>query len=87
MPLDGRSLVPLLNGNHAQPDWPERLIFARTAGWRTVLSFTEPVVKDLQTLGKTVRSNRWRATNEGKGWELCQKSQSKCERSTRDLDV
>jgi arylsulfatase A len=66
--LDGKSLVPLLKGEVT--DWPDRMIFARTAGWRTVLSFTEPVVRDLQTLGKTVRTQRWRAVNEGDEWEL-----------------
>ncbi len=68
LPLDGKSLVPLLTG--APADWPDRMIFARTAGWRTVLSFNEPIVRDLQTLGKTVRTQRWRAVNEGDGWSL-----------------
>ncbi len=68
LPLDGRSLVPLLAGDAA--DWADRIIFARTAGWRTVLNFNEPVVRDLQTLGKTVRTQRWRAVNEGDGWSL-----------------
>ena len=68
LPLDGRSLVPLLTGQ--AKDWPDRMIYARTAGWRSVLSFTEPVVRDLHTLGKTVRTQRWRATNEGEAWQL-----------------
>ncbi len=68
LPLDGVSLVPLLTGRVDQ--WPDRMIFARTAGWRSVLSFNEPVVKDLHTLGKTVRTQRWRAVNEGHGWQL-----------------
>jgi arylsulfatase A len=68
LPLDGRSLVPLLTGD--APDWPDRMVFARTAGWRSVLSFNEPVVRDLHTLGKTVRTQRWRAVNEGDGWML-----------------
>lgn len=68
LPLDGRSLVPLLQGK--ADDWPDRLIFARTAGWRSVLGYTEPIVRDLGTTGMTVRSERWRATNEGKGWQL-----------------
>lgn len=68
LPLDGRSLVPLLTGKAA--DWPDRMIFARTAGWRSVLSFNEPVVRDLHTLGKTVRTQRWRAVNEDGGWSL-----------------
>ena len=68
LPLDGKSLVPLLTGN--DDNWPDRMIFARTAGWRTVLTFTEPVVRNLQTLGKTVRTQRWRAVDEGDGWQL-----------------
>jgi len=68
LPLDGKSLVPLLTGE--VQCWPDRMIFARTAGWRSVLSFTEPVVRDLHTLGKTVRTQRWRAVSEGNGWQL-----------------
>ncbi len=72
LPLDGRSLVPLLS-EHATPGtavWPDRMIFARTAGWRSVLSFTEPLVRDFHTVGKTVRTKRWRAVNEGDRWQL-----------------
>ena len=68
LPLDGRSLVPLLTGQAG--DCPDRMIFARTSGWRSVLSFNEPVVRDLHTLGKTVRTQRWRAVNTGEGWQL-----------------
>ena len=68
LPLDGVDLGPLLTGKAR--DWPERMIFARTAGWQSVLSFTDPVVKDLHTRGTTVRTQRWRAANEGKGWQL-----------------
>jgi len=68
LPLDGRSLVPLLT--HRGGDWPDRTIFARTAGWRSVLSFTEPAVRDLHTIGKTVRTQRWRAVDDGEGWQL-----------------
>ena len=68
LPLDGRSLVPLLQGETT--DWPDRMLFARTAGWRSVLSYTEPVVRDLGTTGKTVRTQRWRAVEEGEGWQL-----------------
>lgn len=68
LPLDGKSLVPLLSDEATE--WPDRMIFARTSGWRTVLTFTEPVVRDLQTLGKTVRTQRWRAVNEGDRWSL-----------------
>jgi len=68
LPLDGRGLVPLLTGQCR--DWPDRMIFARTSGWRSVLSYDQPVVRDLHTLGKTVRTQRWRAVNEGEGWQL-----------------
>jgi arylsulfatase A len=68
LPLDGRSFVPLLTGQVDQ--WPDRMIFARTAGWRSVLSYNEPVVRDLHTLGKTVRTQRWRAVDTGEGWQL-----------------
>jgi arylsulfatase A len=68
LPLDGRSLVPLLTGRGG--DWPDRTIFARTSGWRSVLSFNEPEVRDLHTLGKTARTQRWRALDTGEGWEL-----------------
>jgi arylsulfatase A len=68
LPLDGKSLVPLLTGDAT--DWPDRMIFGRTAGWRTVLGFSERVVRDLPTLGKTVRTQRWRAVDEGGGWSL-----------------
>lgn len=68
LPLDGRSLVPLLTGEMSE--WPDRMIFARTSGWRSVLSYNEPVVRDLHTLGKTVRTQRWRAVDEGDGWSL-----------------
>jgi len=68
LPLDGKSLVPLLTDK--VQSWPDRMIFARTSGWRSVLSFNEPIVQDLHTLGRTVRTQRWRATDEGDGWQL-----------------
>jgi len=68
LPLDGRSLVPLLTGRARR--WPDRMIFARTSGWRSVLEYDERVVQDLHTLGKTVRTQRWRAVDEGAGWQL-----------------
>jgi arylsulfatase A len=68
LPLDGKSLVPLLTGQ--VQTWPDRMIFARTAGWRSVLEFNEPVVRDLHTLGKTVRTQRWRTVNEDGSWQL-----------------
>ncbi len=68
LPLDGKSLVPLLTGKIQT--WPDRMIFARTSGWRSVLSFNEPLVRDLHTLGRTVRTQRWRAVNDGDEWQL-----------------
>ncbi len=68
LPLDGRSLVPLLTGRDKA--WPDRMLFARTSGWRSVLSYDQPVVRDLHTLGKTVRTQRWRAVDDGHGWQL-----------------
>lgn len=78
LPLDGKSLVPLLNGESS--NWPDRMIFARTSGWRSVLSFNEPVVTDLHTLGKTVRTQRWRVVNEGDGWQLYDMSRDPSEK-------
>ena len=68
LPLDGRSLVPLLAGDTG--DWPDRMVFARTSGWRSVLRYDAPVVRDLHTLGRTVRTPRWRAVDDGDGWQL-----------------
>ncbi len=88
LPLDGRSLVPLLTGTTATGTtrigttqrWPDRMFFARTAGWRSVLSFTEPEVHDLHTIGKTVRTQRWRAVNKGDAWQLFDMLQDPSER-------
>ncbi|MFV2070313.1 MAG: sulfatase-like hydrolase/transferase [Pirellulales bacterium] len=68
LPLDGKSLVPLLTGEVR--GWPDRMIFARTSGWRSVLSYDQPVVQDLHTLGRTVRTQRWRAVHDGDRWQL-----------------
>ncbi len=56
--FDGRSLRPLLEGNAA--NWPERMLFSHN-------------VRGSQAVGPTpgaVRSQQYRAVNEGKGWEL-----------------
>ena len=68
LPLDGRSLVPLLTGKAR--DWPDRMIFARSAGWRRMASYRDPVITDLQPYAGTVRTQRWRAVNQGDGWQL-----------------
>jgi arylsulfatase A-like enzyme len=68
LPLDGQSLVPLLTG---QPhNWPDRMLFARTPGWRRLVSYRDQVIRDLQPYAGTVRTQRWRAVNEGEGWQL-----------------
>ena len=69
LPLDGVSLVPLLTGQ--ADDWPDRMIFARTAGWRTRGQLSRTGGPRPATLpGQTVRTQRWRAVNEGDGWQL-----------------
>ncbi|NOX54313.1 MAG: arylsulfatase [Planctomycetes bacterium] len=67
-PLDGVSLVPLLMGRAA--DWPDRTIFTRMPGWRTLVSYIEPVVQNLPRFPGAVRTQRWRLVNEGSGWQL-----------------
>ena len=68
LPLDGVSLVPLLTGRTR--DWPGRMIFARSPGWRRMVSYRDPVIEDLQPYAGTVRTQRWRAVNEGDRWQL-----------------
>lgn len=68
LPLDGRSLVPLFDGS--EPGWPDRLLFARSAGWQRMVEYRDSVITDIQPYGGTVRTQRWRAVNEGDGWQL-----------------
>ena len=68
LPLDGVSLVPLLTADAA--DWPDRMIFARSAGWRRMVDYREPVIEDLKPYAGTVRTQRWRAVNQAERWEL-----------------
>ncbi len=71
LPLDGMSLVPLLRGESR--DWSERMIFARSAGWRRMVGYCEPVIRELNPYAGTVRTTRWRAVNEGNegdAWQL-----------------
>lgn len=53
LPLDGRSLVPLLRGN-AQGDWPERTLVTQIHGGA---SYTHP---DDPLVGSAVMTERWR---------------------------
>ena len=68
LPLDGKSLVPLLQGNST--GWPERTLFSRSPGWRSMVEIREPVLRDLSPYSGTVRTQQWRAVNEGSAWQL-----------------
>ncbi|MFH1920004.1 MAG: arylsulfatase [Planctomycetota bacterium] len=57
LPLDGVSLVPLLEGQTA--DWPDRMIFSHWMGGEQVLPNRG-----------SVRSQRYRGVFERKGWQL-----------------
>lgn len=56
-PQDGRSLVPLMDGK--SDDWPDRIIFQQ---------HQVPANPDRQT--GSLRTQRYRMVNEGRGWEL-----------------
>lgn len=68
LPLDGVSLVPLLTDK--SHSWPNRMIFARSVGWRRMSGYLAPVIRDLHPYAGTVRTQRWRAVNEGDRWQL-----------------
>lgn len=68
LPLDGASLVPLFR--EATSEWPERMIFARSPGWRRMVEYRDPVIEKLNPYAGTVRTTRWRAVNEGEDWQL-----------------
>ena len=68
LPLDGVSLLPLLSGDAT--DWPDRMIFSRSAGWRRMAEYREPVIENLKPYAGTVRTQRWRAVNLESSWEL-----------------
>ena len=55
-PLDGQSLVPLIEGKPSA--WPKRTLYTVWGGIR------------LQEGRRAVRTDRWRAVNEKRGWEL-----------------
>lgn len=70
-PLDGHSLAGLLLDR--ETDWPaDRMIFARSPGWRKMVGADgEPATASVdQLFPGSVRTQRWRAVNEGGGWEL-----------------
>ncbi len=69
-PLDGHSLAPLLLGQKA--DGPiERQVFSRVIRWWALKGVEEPVLAsvDMPYPG-AVRTQRWRAVNEGEDWQL-----------------
>ena len=68
LPLDGRSLVPLLAGR--DDDWPDRMIFHYMLGWRMVVALRDAAIDDVSPYPAAVRTERWRAVNEGSGWQL-----------------
>ncbi|MFV2070290.1 MAG: arylsulfatase, partial [Pirellulales bacterium] len=68
LPLDGRSLVPLLTG-HAD-DWPDRMIFHYLLPWRRVIELRDNAIDNVPRCPAAVRTQRWRAVNEGSGWQL-----------------
>ena len=55
-PLDGKSLVPLISGDQAA--WPSRTLFTAWGG------------TELKSSKKALRTERWRAVEERRGWEL-----------------
>jgi arylsulfatase A len=70
-PLDGRSLVPLLLKQDV--DWPrDRMIFTRNPGWRHLVGVVGSPILESTTrpYPGSVRTERWRAVNEGAGWQL-----------------
>ncbi len=68
-PLDGIDLAPLLLGK-ADTVAPDRMLFQRSPGWKRLVAYQDPVIRDLQPYAGAVRTQRWRAVNQGNGWEL-----------------
>lgn len=74
-PLDGISLVPLLTSQltDQQNDWPmDRMVFARNPGWKHLVgALGQPIIDSVnRPFPGSVRTQRWRAVNEGSHWEL-----------------
>lgn len=57
-PLDECSLVPLLEGE--PEEWPDRLLFTRMPGWKTLVSYTAPMIENPEPFPGAVRTGRWR---------------------------
>lgn len=69
-PLDGHSLAPLLLGK-AEDGPIERKVFSRAIRWWALKGVKEPVVASIDMpYPGAVRTQRWRAVNEGQGWQL-----------------
>ena len=67
-PLDGRSLVPLISGKEAP--WPSRMLFTAWGGTTFRERYPSIPIVALNQSKKAVRTDRWRAVDERKGWEL-----------------
>ncbi len=69
-PLDGHSLAPLLLGQ--QEDRPiDRKVYSRAIRWWALKGVKEPVVASIDMpYPGAVRTQRWRAVNEGEQWQL-----------------
>lgn len=69
-PLDGHSLAPLLLGK-AEDGPTERMVFSRSVRWWALKGLKEPVLESVNIpYPGAVRTQRWRAVNEGEGWYL-----------------
>ncbi len=66
-PLDGVNLAPLLLETGGAPP---RMIFTRCPGWRRMVAYRDPVIRNVVAFPGAVRTQRWRAVNLGSGWEL-----------------
>ncbi len=70
-PLDGQSLAPLLLGHSPDAPW-DRMIFSRNPGWKSLVgAMGQPAEASVkQPFPGSVRTQKWRAVNEGDGWQL-----------------
>ena len=68
---DGHSFAGLLTGDGGR--WPEdRTVFTHNPGWRQLVGVAgKPILESVvQRFPGSVRTERWRAVNEGNGWQL-----------------